>query len=239
MMFEGDVLVSEHQQPQHRALAEAMTALRFGRHQEAIDRWPRTADRPPEGLQRLWLAHCHAKTGSAECLELVAPAEDRFPAEAAMIRAEFYAKREDWSKTADELEKFFAALERQPLTIDHLTSRALELAVNAGTTKKSTARRLYDRLSQPLPAYRYELRRPLARYLLAEPLGPAEVIASLEAMEPNVPWAADVLENRAKFYAESGHPLAGRAARDWRWTSTRGRWTSIDWTPGSSRDVRW
>jgi spermidine synthase len=215
LLFDGDLIVAEHLKPREKALAEAYTAVRQGDHKKALEVWPRDAGEDASDVERLALASSFAELGRPECLPLLEQVSPRFPAEAAYFRATYFHGIGDNQQAADAMAQFFELLKDHPFASRFFVGRALELTLKIGTADPAAARRFFDLLAEPLPAYRFELRRPFLRLLLAARLGDAEVVDALEEMEPNVPWMEDILARRAEAYRKLKHPLADEADRDW------------------------
>jgi hypothetical protein len=150
-------------------------------------------------------------------LELISAAEQRYPIDAAAVRAVYHWRAGDTAAATESLEQFFEHLASSPWMLGTISEIAFYRAVDVAEADAEAARRIYAHLSRPFASYRLDYVRQIARVLVAEHLGPEKVAEALSETEPHVTWTSDVLQSRAEAYAALNHPLAGRAKRDWQW----------------------
>jgi hypothetical protein len=214
-MFIGELEPAQQDAPHLRALAEAFGYFRKNSFREALAAWPAEPHPSFGKLEQLVLARCHAELGQAECLELLADVEGRYPIEAASIRATYHWRKKDARQAAAALEQFYTALAVDSWAISPLVFPTLQLTVEVAKQDPDAARRICDLLAQPLAGYRFEPQRLVVRLLVAQHAGNQYVVDTLAMLEPNVPWNKEIIKLRAEAYAAAKHPLAATAQRDW------------------------
>lgn len=203
--------------PDDRAIAEALLRYQEEDYVGAVDKWPAHITDPNDDVLRLVLARIFAEQGQSECLDLLAKAEPKYPADAAAVRAIYYSHIKDYARAAESLGEFYSLLQKSPWCVPVVSRDAVQLAAEIAAEEPSSAKQLYSLLPQPFAERRYEFWRQQARILVAAKLSPDAVVESLADQEPNVIWTAEILKPRAEAYAATNHPLASRAKRDWEW----------------------
>jgi hypothetical protein len=217
LLFTGQLSQALLPQPQDRALIEALGKYREEDYAAAIELWPPEHLPPSDAILRLALARSYAELGRSECLELVAPAEETNPADAATVKTIYYLRTKNFAEAARWAERFFTLVEESPWVITAISDPIFSLSVDVAEQDPDAARRFYELLSRPFASRRFHYLRILARVMVAETLGPEKVVEALAELEPDVIWTAEVLEPRAKAYAAVNHPFAERAEREWQW----------------------
>jgi spermidine synthase/MFS family permease len=217
LLFTGQMSVALLPRPEDRVLIEALSKFRLEDYAGAIDQWPAEHRPPSDFIQRLALARSYAELGRPECLEVVAPAEEAHPTDAAVVKAIYYWRAKDVAEAANSIEKFYVLLEKSPWVLPAFSEPAFDLSVEIAKVDRNAAQRFYSLVSRPFASRRYNYMRLLTRVLLAEQLGPEKMVEALAELEPDVTWTAEVLELRAKAYAAVNHPYARRAQREWEW----------------------
>jgi predicted membrane-bound spermidine synthase len=217
LIFSGHLSIALLPRAADRAVVKAFEAYNQNRFADAIAIWPADHLRPSTNIQRLVLARSYAELARPECLKLIVAAADRFPTDAAAVRAIYYCRAMRMPEAAEALDEFYSRLANSPWVMPVISETALSRTVDVARFDPSTAERLEARLSQPFASRRFEHLRILARFFVAEVLGPDRVVEALKEMEPYVIWTKEILEPRAKAYAAVRHPLAAQAARDWQW----------------------
>jgi hypothetical protein len=133
------------------------------------------------------------------------------------VRAIYHWRAGNPVEAVSALDAFFTRLADDPWVMPAISETAFSRAVDVAQADRGAAERLYPLLSTPFASRRFDYLRQLTRLRVAEQLGPEQVVAALEELEPHVTWTADVLEPRAKVYKAVEHPLAERAENDWAW----------------------
>jgi spermidine synthase len=159
-------------------------------------------------------AHALAETGAELPAELLDDIERTNPVDAAALRAISAWQRQLPQEAADAIERMAVLSRDDPWGSLPLIDRAFAIAADAGQADPAIARRIHAALAQPFAAERCQQRRLTMRYILAEHLGPEEMLAACQAFEPHVPWNESFLKQRAAVYAKAGHPLAATAAAE-------------------------
>jgi predicted membrane-bound spermidine synthase len=217
LLFSGKLSIAMLPRPADQALVKAFGAYHDNKFADAIVIWPAEHLPPSTDVQRLVLARCYAELARPECLKLIAAAADRFPTDAAAVRAIYYCRAMKMSEAAEALDEFYSGLARSPWVMPVISETALLRTVDVARSDRTAAERIYPRLSQPFASRRFEHLRVLARFFVAEVLGSDHIVEALKEMEPYVIWTKEILEPRAKAYADVRHPLTAQAARDWQW----------------------
>ncbi len=203
--------------PEDRALVEALGRYRDGDFAGAIELWPQEHRHPSDAVLRLLLARTYAELARPDCLELISAADERYPIDAAAVRAIYDWRSGNTAQAAESLDRFFSLLADSPWLLPVVSDTAFARAIDVAKADRVAAKRLYPLLSRPFASHRFDYLRQGARVLVAAQLGPSEVVDALSELEPYVIWTADVLKPRADTYAAVKHPLARRRQRDWQW----------------------
>jgi hypothetical protein len=217
LLFSGQLSLGLLPQSQDQALIEALGKFRLNEFAAAIDLWPAEHREPSDHIQRLAFARCYAELGRPECLELLGPAEEAHPIDAAALKAIYYWRAKNTAEAAKWIERSFTLLEESPWVISLISDPIFEICMEVAKADPTAAQRFYDQLSRPLASRRFHYLRLLTRVLVAQHLGSEQVAEALVPLEPDVIWSAEVLEPRAKAYTELNHPLAPRAQRELQW----------------------
>ena len=217
LLFNSLLSVALLPRPEDRALVEAFFDYHKQEFARALARWPDEYLPPKSDIQRLILASCYAELARAECLDLIAAAEEQFAIEAAALRATYYWRSGNTAQTRESLEAFLSLLAERPWVITIIAEPALSLALDVAQADPDAARRFYVLLSKPFASYRFDYARQLALVAVAQELEPKHVVEALAELEPHIPWTTEILQARTKAYAAVNHPLAKRAERDWHW----------------------
>jgi spermidine synthase len=201
--------------PDDIAIVDAFARYRENDFEGVVKRWPEARRIPMGELQRLLLARSYAELGRPDCLELIAASEERFPIEAAALNAVLYSAIGNTGEATRSLVRFYELLRKSPWLIPIVAETALNRTVDVARADRNAAAQLYPYLCQPFASKRFEFKRKLVRFHVAQQLGPEKMVEALAEMEPHVRWTANVLQPRAEVYAAMNHPLAARAQRDW------------------------
>lgn len=217
LIFGGQLSIALLPNTEDRALVEAFEKYRNNDFSEVIDLWPAKYRKPSTDIQRLVLARSLAELGRPECLDLIAAAEERHPIDADALRAIYYWRDGNVEEASRWLESFYSRLADSPWVIPAISETALSRTIDVARADPKAARRLYSLLSQPFASLRFEEVRTLARFMVAEQIGPESMVEALSELEPHIVWTAEILEPRARAYKAVKHPLTERAERDWQW----------------------
>jgi spermidine synthase len=211
----GNLAAHKTYTPAQRALIEGYNEFYNQKFPEALAKWAAVPEGKLSDIDRLVQSAAHAEVGDAKCLELIAPVAAEYPAEAAAVRATYYWSQKDATRATEQVMLLVDSMASNPWAISDLVRLTFKQASTIVGQDPAAERQLFEKLSKPFAAERFEHQRPLLRLLIAEKLGQAEVIEVLEELEPNPPWLEDSLQLRAETYKAAKHPLAEQAQRDW------------------------
>jgi hypothetical protein len=174
-----------------------------------------SADVKLPDIVQLTLLMCRAELGDSNVHDDVKVLETVWPVEAAAIRTVFASRQSpiEGDRAYEHLHNLMIAT---PWHITPIIERALAVEYASALAEPGRARWLYDLLAKSYCGHRFEEERKAERFRLAMLLGPQAIAESLIPYEPYVPWDEQVLTTRAEAYSELGHPMAKRAAAEWK-----------------------
>jgi hypothetical protein len=158
---------------------------------------------------------CRANSGDSKIQEEVIELEPVWPLEVAAIRT-VLALRQSPIEGDRAYEHLHALMMTTPWHVSSIIELALAAEYASALAEPDRARWLYALLSKPYCGYRFEGERKAERFRLAQLLGPQAIAEALSPYEPYVPWDEEVLTTRIDAYSELQHPLAKRAAAEWK-----------------------
>ena len=196
-----------------RVTAHAQYAA--GRLAGAVDTF-RKQPLPALGLVETALfAEGLADKGDVEATPFITALGQAVPAEAdaAAARLAYRKGRPDLATNA--LVSAFTRYRDDPWPSPAAMSRAVTLAREIAAAQPALAPRLSEALAAPFAVRALDQERRISRAFIARSGGSWEACrAALQALEPDVPWRADVLRLRADCYERAGDGRAARAAAD-------------------------
>jgi hypothetical protein len=213
-LFNGQLSLALLPQAHDVALVESLGKFQQADYTGVVEHWPDEYRQPTDPVLQLVLAASYAELARNECLELLAAAEEGYPIDVAAVRAIYYWRSGDATKSVEQLERFYTLLADDPWMIPIISETACHRTVDVAKTSPDAAQRLYRHLLRAFASNRFDYIRQLQRIRVAKELGPEAVVEAFADLEPNVTWTAEFLELRADTYASLDHPLARRAARD-------------------------
>jgi spermidine synthase len=216
-LFNGQLSVALLSEAQDRAVVEALSRFQFHDFATVVDSWPERHREPDDFVLRLVLAKSYAELGRAESLELLPAVEEAHPIDAAAIRATYHFRTGDTELTIQSLEQYYTLLGQSPWMIPMISESAMARTIDLVKADRNAAIRLYPHLSRRFASNRFEYMRQLTRALVALAIDSLHFAEALGELEPHITWTHNILEPRAKAYAEIKHPFAKRAERDWQW----------------------
>ncbi len=209
LVLSGELSYALLPQAADQSLVEALNRFRNGDFAGAVHVWPAEYRNPTDPLLRLLLARAYAEQRRPECLDLVSPAQQRYPIDSAAIRAIYYCRSNNIAQAAKALDAYFSLLADSPWLLSAISEMPFTEAVDVAHSDKTAAQRLYSLLSRQFASDRINYARQRARVLVAAELGPSEVVEALAELEPHIPWIADILKLRGHIC--DGQTSAGRA----------------------------
>jgi spermidine synthase len=159
-------------------------------------------------------AHSLAESGQTVSDDVMSRIRQENPVDAAAINAIRLTRLDRHAEACDELLTAMRGLRESPWSSSQILESSLSCALPIAAADAELAQRLFEELATPFALHRAEELRQNLRFLVAEVLEPADLIAAIEVMEPNVPWNVWFLRQRARTYEAERHPLADRAYAD-------------------------
>ena len=183
----------------------------------ALAAWRAQPKAPGDLTELLLLAESLADAADEEALVYIEKLRPLQPVEAQAITARLRWRQGRWEEAAAALEAVFLRYRSDPWPLPPLMQRAIDVAqaVAREAPDKTSARRLYQAMSEPFAVYLWNQSRLRCRLDIAVDLGDRELLKdALEPFEPHVPWQRRFLENRLDCYRHLGDPRTDKAERD-------------------------
>jgi hypothetical protein len=216
-LFNGQLSVALLPEAQDRALVEALNKFQFQDFAAVVSSWPAKHRDPQDAVLRLVLAKSYAELGRPESVELLSAVEESHPIDSAAIRATYNFRAGNTEQAIQALEQFYTRLGKSPWLLSMISESTLARTVELAKADRNAAVRIYPHVARPFASHRFEYLRQLTRAMVAKAIDTPHFVEALGELEPHITWAAEILEARAKAYAEVNHPWAKRAQRDWEW----------------------
>ncbi|HSP14980.1 MAG TPA: fused MFS/spermidine synthase [Thermoanaerobaculia bacterium] len=205
--------------PQVRIRAEFTKLYEENDLAGALAAWERTPFTPVNSIEVSRLAEVLAEAGREQAVamaERLRPA-DTTEADAILARVRMRQRRD--AESAAALERALLRYRTDPWPASEPMGRALDTAISLARFDHRLAPRLYALLGKPFSTGQWADERKIYRVHVAQAgfgCGP-QTIAALRDLEPDFPWAYDLLNTRRRCYAEAHlGGLSARAERDWR-----------------------
>ena len=176
--------------------------------------WHRQTDPPRDPSELALAADVEADAGADAALPLISHLRAYQPAEADVILAGFFLKRQQYDMAASALERAFNRLRDDPWPLLAFKDKALRLAGVLGSQQPALARRLIAALRQPFALNAVSDERLATVIDLARVDFPALCRAPISELEPHVIWSEPVLRARGECYAVTHDSRQRIAARD-------------------------
>ncbi len=176
--------------------------------------WRQQTDPPRDPSELALAADVEAGAGSDAALPLIARLRRYQPAEADVILAEFFARRQEADAAAAALEAALIRLRTDPWPLLAFKQKALRLASTIGTARPMLARPLTAALAQPFALNAVSDERLVTLLDLARVDFASMCRAPLAALEPYVIWSEPLLRARSDCYAVTRDGRAAAARRD-------------------------
>ncbi len=204
--------------PQIRTRAEFTKLYEESDLAGALAQWEMQPFEPVNSLEVSRLAEVLAEAGREQALSYANRLRPLDETEADAIVARLRVRQQLDAESMTFLERALLRYRSDPWPAVEPMGRALDTAVSLARFDKSLAPRLYTLLSKPFTTGQWSDARKIYRIHVANAgfaCGPP-AIAALRDMEPDFPWAYDLLSVRQRCYA-AAHlgDLSKRADRDW------------------------
>lgn len=165
----------------------------------AIERgWPRIRSAPEDEM----IAEVLASAGDERAIEGIERVRVLEPPEADAFMARLRASQGKLAEAAGHLEAAFISYRTRPFADRRVMARALDLALDLARKEPPLAPRLFAALREPFAVSALGLLRTTTAFWISTRLPDDSCVRALGALEPNVPWVGELLEQRAICYAE-------------------------------------
>ena len=198
-----------------RARLYAQAQFLEGNSDKTVSFWLSQRRDPHNPTELAALAEALANAGDDRARTHIEKLRVYQPTEAAAVYARLLARQGKTKEAAAALEATFERYRHDAWPWDVIGRHAFTTVDEVTAADPSTAERLYQAISHPLPVYLNEGRR-LDVMLKIAMRTKLEVpcAKTLEPFEPHVPWQKDLLEWRSQCYSSTGDARASLAARE-------------------------
>jgi spermidine synthase len=184
----------------------------------ALSEWQRKPFAPVNSIEVSRLAEVLAEAGREEAVPLTAQLRPADATEADAILARVRVRQQRDGESAAALERALLRYRNDPWPATEPMGRALDTAVSLARFDHRLAPHLYSLLSNPFSTGQWSEARKIYRIHVAQAAfgcGP-QTLAALRDLEPDFPWAYDLLSIRRRCYSAARlGDLSARAERDW------------------------
>ncbi|HSP33033.1 MAG TPA: hypothetical protein VLU46_01825, partial [Thermoanaerobaculia bacterium] len=196
----------------HSEFAKLYDQSRFA---DALALADRTHFAPVNSIELARLAELMASAGREEAAALAEKLRPLEATEADAIVAKLRLRQGRDAEAMAALERAFIRYRSDPWPDSDIMGHALDTALTLVRSDKRFAPRVYELLSVPFTTGQWTDAEKIYRIHVAHAAWGCGVqtIAALHAMEPNFPWASDLLAVRRKCYRGDEQR---NAERDWR-----------------------
>ena len=178
------------------------------------DLWRQQADPPRDPSELALDADVEADAGSDAALPLISRLRQFQPAEADVILAALFARRQQFDASASALESALVRLRTDPWPLLAFKQKALRLAEAVGTRRADLARRLAIAVAAPFALNAVSDERLVTLIDLSRVEFPSMCRAGVTALEPHVIWSESFLRLRTECYAATHDAREPAALRD-------------------------
>jgi spermidine synthase len=184
------------------------------RPEAVLTNWRAQPWEPVGSVEEAVLAEALAQGGDELASIYVARLQKSHPVEAEMLMARLRWRQGRFQEAAQALERGFVLYRRDAWPLAILVKNAFAIVLDLASKDASLAARLDDALAQPFALALLNEERLLVRLELASRIDVSRYAATVQEMEPNVPWRTPILQQRAHAYQATGNPLASVARRE-------------------------
>lgn len=171
---------------------------------------------PPRHPEDLLLAGtCLADAGDPRAPQVAARLARAQPIEGHLVLARWHAAAGRVQEAGEHLLAAFSGYRKDPWVNRRLVRQTLPLSLHLSRQDPALGRRIWRALGTPFAIGMFQHQRLSLRVEITRLLNAADLcVASIEPLEPHVPWDGRFLRYRSGCYRASKHPLAERALRD-------------------------
>ncbi|HEY3057089.1 MAG TPA: hypothetical protein VGK31_14275, partial [Thermoanaerobaculia bacterium] len=185
----------------------------------ALSLWEKEPFAPVNSTELSRIAEVLAEAGREDAIPLVDRLRPQEPTEADALLARVRLRQQRYADSAAALERALVRYQADPRPDMNVMGHALDTAASLARIDHRLAPHIFDLLSKPFSTGQWGDTRKIYRIHVAhagEGCGP-RTVAALRAMEPDFPWAYDLLKVRRQCYA-AAHvgALAKRANEEWK-----------------------
>ena len=190
-------------------------AFRQQRYPEVLRLWREAGWEPRGTLDTLRVAQALVGQGDGAALPLLTRLESQRPVDTELLRMRLHLRQGRLPEATQAFERATTLLKTTPWVDVGLLGEALDATSRVARADPALGRRLWTALAQPFTGYANERSRQPARLELAGAVDFRGLCAeALVPFEPHVLWSRDLLEERARCYTLTAHPLEARALED-------------------------
>ena len=181
-----------------------------------IEAWNKQARPPSDIIEVSTLALAYASLGDERATPLIEQLRPANPLDAEALTAILRFGQKKYAESARLLAAVCSAMRSDATGQPRIAEAMLLRVVQLAEIDKQHAPQMYAALSQPFAVLQQDYRRQTSRWMIAQYVNDAAIVASLQELEPYVPWDLQFLKNRLSVYRETGNPRAARAERELR-----------------------
>jgi spermidine synthase len=212
--LETQLPVVPSEDPGRTARSEARSAFSHGRFADAWEHWSGQQEEPLVRADLIMVGESLAELGDDRLPEVVESLRPLQATEAEAILARWFQRRGELTEATNHLISALTSYRTDPWPFAPLMLRTMELSQEIAREDPESGHRLIEALEEPFSLRLYDAKRIFAFGELARLVDlPGLCVPSFEALEPYPPWTEPFLQQRLECYAQAGHPLAARAAR--------------------------
>lgn len=195
--------------------AQALLTFQNRTDLAAVSRLWDSQPKPPRDLiETIAVAMGHAARADERALALAESIRASCPIETDVIEAIFAARQNRHEQAGRFLARAWAAMRSDPSVMPLVAEYSLSAAMEIAQNDPQQVPALYKAIREPLALSVAQDQRLTALSMLGQRLGPRELTAALELMEPYPNWSSPMLEARVAAYEQTQSPHLARARRE-------------------------
>ena len=184
------------------------------RPEAVLTNWRAQPWEPVGSVEEVVLAEALAQGADELATLYITRLQKTHPVEAEMLTARLRWRQGRLPEAARALERGFALYREDPWPLAILVKNTFAIVLDLASKDAALAVRLDDVLSRPFAVALLNEERLLVRLELASRIDVTRYAATVQELEPNVPWRTPILQQRAHAYQATGHPLAAVARKE-------------------------
>ena len=201
--------------PAARSRIAARHAFLLENTDAACARWFEQPEPPRHHQDLLVVGTCLADGADPRAPQVIAQLARVQPIEAGFVLARWHAAAGRIQEAGEHLLAAFAGYRKDPWVNRRLVNKTLPLCLHLARQDPALGRRIWQALGLPFSINMFQQQRLTLRAEITRLINAPDLCAaSIEPLEPHVPWDERFLRYRFGCYQVNKHPLAGRAGRD-------------------------